>query len=404
MLKKKNPASGAAAAGFNLPGKSGPTGKAKGKGRDAIEDFKRERLVGINSVPNQQVVDEAKEIRKTHVLRGYTWASVVLTPPLLLTTALGGLLVWSGVLDQTTEITKLQAMVEQPASQSRAEAEVALADWLAAPGQSLPDPQLLYWESSETMAGPELTEEEQAAAGAEAAAVYETHRFKVLSGGVIFTAAVQTSTLDGVTSLASTPSLSADMPSEQSGAEVAPWPGAVAVPVTEDLTRAVQKWAAAYTSGESAELTAITGDTSGTRQYMPIAGARAGEVLVESAAAHPENDTAAGAPVEVAMVRVSFPMSFDAEATDEELEKAPKVSFDLLVRQASTSAPQITSWGVPGAGPDLADYSAALPAPTATSDNAAPEAVEAPAPTATPEPSGSATPDADDEQDGRNPA
>lgn len=405
MLKKKNPAAGAGA-GFMRPGSAGSTakpakGRSKGKGSNPIEDFKRERLVGMNSVPNQQVVDEAKAIRKTHVLRGYTWSAVVLTPPLLVVTSLGGLLVWSGVLDQTAEITRLQAMVEQPASQSRAEAEVSLADWLAAPGQTLPDPQLLYWESSETMPGPELTEEELAVAGPEVTAVYEIHRFKVFSGGVIFTAAVQTSTTGGVTVVASTPSLSSDVPGDQAAIEVASWPGAVAAPVTEDLTRAAQKWAAAYVSGESAELTAVTGDTSGDHQYMPIAGAQIGEVTVESAAAHPENETAAGEPVDVAMVRVSFPMSFDPEATDEEVAKAPKVSFDLLVRQAATSAPLVTSWGVPGAGPTLSDYSAALPAAAATSDEA-PEAVEAPAPTATPEATAAATaagPDqSDDEQ------
>ena len=385
LTKKKNqPAQGAS---FQLPGATPTpaTSKGRGKGAKKTPGFERERLTGMHSMANQDVLNEAKQIRRTQFYRVYAKFAFVATPPLIGVLALGSLFTMSDAWGQTEEIKSLRAMIEQPASTARAEAQRTVEDWLASSTQSLPNPELMYWEASETLAGPELeaTDATNATAVEEAATVYEKHRFKVYSGGVIYTTAVQTSTLDGVTTVLSAPSLSTDVPSTIGVSGATAWPGSVATPVTEDITRAAQSWAEAYASGDSGKLRAITGDTSGERVYLPLAGAKVGKVTVDPAAAHPSNDTEANMPVDAAMVRVSFPISFDPAVTDDDLEKSAVVTFDLLIRQASTTAPVVTSWGEPGSGPTLEDYSAALPI-TVSTENGTDAPLEAPAPSVAP--------------------
>ena len=89
------------------------------------------------------------------------------------------------------------------------------------------------------------------------------------------------------------------------------------------------------------------------------------------------------------------PVSFDPEVSDDDLEKAATITFDLLIRQAATTAPVVTSWGEPGSGPKLEDYSAALPT-TVSTENGPDTPLEAPAPSVTPAAERSAAPSTED--------
>src|SRR5699024_12355129 len=60
-----------------------------------------------------------------------------------------------------------------------------------------------------------------------------------------------------------------------------------------------------------------------------------------------------------AILRLDLTLRWEGQAISEE-SKESVISYDLLISGIDSASPRVTSWGAPGTGPDLEDYSVAL--------------------------------------------
>ena len=284
----------------------------------------------------------------------------------------------------------------------RAEALDAVDDWIGSDNPPLTGARVIGWNGATELAWPDAAEEKDRTYTVWVAHVLVSTDTAVYDVGVRID-------LDGAgASVAGSPSLEMIPPAASTAANDTGWPGTVPVSASDAVTRAVQAWAQAYTSGDRTRLTTVIADPDASHAYLPVSGFTGATATVNGAAYHAYRR---GGDPDTSELMVSVTLAVERDG----LDKPARIGFDLLVSDPTTGAARVTAWGAPGTGPTLTPYANAVgvggadiptahptatpgattpaptatpgattPAPTATPGATAPAPTAAPAPAATP--------------------
>lgn len=273
-------------------------------------------------------------------------------------------LAWFTSLGQT-------ATVEEPsetaaaADRVRAEAAVAIEEWLVSGEAPITGGKILQWE--ETVDLP--TVEADPAADIEAGPSMQAVRFLVNQPAAegrepaIYEAEVLIASRDsGEVTVVGYPSLAPVLPALDMG-KVERWPTLEKdSSPSEEVDAAIEDWASAYTSGSAQRLRAVINDNEPTRTYVPYNNVRLESITTGETGVvkwtNPDSDNEDPIPTRI-VVAVTLTMSDRLEECSN--CPAPVVEFDVLVEAANTVTPRVVAWGAPGTGAVMKPYQNAIP-------------------------------------------
>jgi hypothetical protein len=273
-------------------------------------------------VPRAGTTSAAALARRQRLYRAWVWASVVLAPLAFLTALISA--------------TRPAAQAPAPTSPGEAAAIVALRSWLAAKPPPLPGGRIVTWTGASRLS-------QRAKPGWSA----EQDDFIVLAaGGQMWLASVEVALVPGASPIAiGTPSIE-PLPPQATAPASGPWPGlGASTDVPPLVGAAIRGWARAYVSGDPAELRLAVGDNNPAHVYTPLQGVVAEATQIPWYAPLPRSADA------VAQVQLWLRWA------GERAMAAQPMTLDVLVARASGLAPLVVSWGPPGTGPTLKQYS-----------------------------------------------
>lgn len=311
-------------------------------------------------VPRANMPDPAKVVRKRRWLTVLVWAIIV---AFLLSTL--ALLAMVANMRTSRDVTNGDTF-----SLAKVAGTQAMQGWLAGDPAPLVDGRILTVDgvSPVTLDG---------ASSDDVKFSVDVVSFTLVDGfGQLYRSGVQVAVDPrGSATAISTPSLeplaSAASDSWSSGS---PWPGLKVVGAPDPVKKAIEGWAAAYTSGDADTLRLAVGDPDAQHWYSPLAGVQ--QVSAETVTATPLDKDETVLAVQVRL-RIRWVGQQVADGTT-----LPASTFDVLVERADTAAPVVTAWGAAGTGPNLVRYGNAIDGTGRTQ----------PTVTATPEPTVSASP------------
>ncbi|MGL5827728.1 MAG: hypothetical protein ACRCYU_23410 [Nocardioides sp.] len=294
-------------------------------------------------VPKAGLPDADALARRARRYRRCVWAGLILAP----FSIFGNILL---VMSHFTAADTTPAASGGTFAETKAEAKVAIADWLGADPSPLPGGRVVDWLSADTTkSGPDRI---------------ETHRFALASvSGALFdsTVTLGVSAEAGVVVLGE-PALIPRAPSDATW-EGDIWPGQTQVQVSEPIEAAVASWATAYSSGDPDALRIAVGDGAADHAYVPLIGAKLTDQKTGAAFGRWDDDVEVADREDVAPKQVVVSVAFSitwADSPLEEGDEAPTVSFDVLVDKAGSAAPVVVAWGGEGAGPSLKKFGNAV--------------------------------------------
>jgi hypothetical protein len=253
----------------------------------------------------------------------------------------------------------------------RAQALDTVSDWLGSDRSPLSEATVAGWDGAEKLEWPKSSDEKDR--------TYEVWVAHVLvsTSSNVYVAGVQITVGDDGASVAGAPSLET-VPSgdRESMSEGAQWPGTDVTPASDSVTRAVQAWAEAYTSGDPVRLATVVADPDTSHSYTPISGFTKVTATINSAAYHAHKK---GSDPDESQMMARVTLAVDRDG----LSQPAQLAFDLLVTDPTSGSAKIAAWGAPGSGPTLTPYANAIT--TSDTENAA-------TPGATPIPGGAPTP------------
>lgn len=290
--------------------------------------------------------------RRQRRYRFVVWMCVILTPVAMI-----------ALLASTTHRTSkapVAAFSGAASSAGKVVATIQVEKWLKAIPDPLPNGRILSWDGAYDI-HPQT--DKGGSSGPPVAFKVEVNRFTVQGDPGVFEADVEVAlTASGPVALGG-PSLipvqlgpSAGSEATQSG----PWPGLVASSsVPPPVAQAVQSWADAYTSGNSATLALAVGDPDTADHYTPLSGVAAVSATVVDAA-QTRGTTADEMAVEVALdITWADQPANRQTANDQSVSvnpQGPQTTLDVLIERAHSAAPVVVAWGPPGSGPTLTAY------------------------------------------------
>lgn len=305
--------------------------------------------------PVDGVLQIEKQSKKARRLRILVWSTIFLFPVSMLasTVAIGSLLGNQGVVESAE--TSADEFAE-----TKSKATLAVRDWLSSDPSPLPGGNIVAWESAEVENyEPELDENgDPVSLSASTPYRIETHRF-MLSGpeeqGLFHAVVPVAFDEENGAVILSTPSLLPVVPANDSWNPV-PFPNHEDAEISEAVMAAVNAWAAAYTSGDPVAIAQVMRDTDESHSYMPLIGARLRDITIEGSWMQKTEDE----DVEpLTFIRVTAGLDWVTSPIESGSE-APRISLDLLIEDANTTAPIVVAWGGAGQGPELRKFGNAV--------------------------------------------
>lgn len=325
----------------------------------------------------------SRKERGVKSLRRYVWFSSLAFVPLLFLTLF---LAASTYVAQPATSSSVGATLSNDQALERSLVLQEVTTWLNKDPSPLPNTRIVGWDGLDTVpapAKPQGPEQEWPE--------YRTHRVSVvqtLKSGhedvTLFYTVSVTIADDGFgPAVVGKPSaLPAPTPAERS--DIPMWPGGKATEVSNDVQVAVKSWAEAFSSGDSAKLRVLVGDSSSEHFYQPLPGVEVIDVTVAGAMVAPWEKTDSDKPISDIVVRANLSVRWNGQGATQTFTP---MSYDLLVVGANTAAPRVIAWGGAGSGPNLkAGYNALTGVPEVVAPSLPPEEPE-PTPTPTPTPS-----------------
>ena len=145
------------------------------------------------------------------------------------------------------------------------------------------------------------------------------------------------------------------------------WPGLYDSSASDSVKQAVDVWAKAFATGDSASMRLAIQDKQGSHTYQTLSNVQAVTANVGAAAfdfgSAEKNATAQGKKTSRQIVRVTLGIQWKGNPKPDPAQDGrdlPTVSYDLLVTNANSAAPAVVAWGTPGTGPKLKPYQNAL--------------------------------------------
>lgn len=305
------------------------------------------------TVPVAQIKHQGRWHRR--LIKVFIWASVLLMPLLILTTAaLASLLLTSAEEPNA-------AGRHAGASEQVAQARVLVEDWLGQEPGPVPDGRVVSFLGS--TAAPVSSDGSDDGDDAASTDRLVTYTFAVTAPTGLYQASIQLAqdATGGVHAVAD-PAL---IPMRAAGADNGdlawPWPGIESAPSAEEFDVAVSSWAAAFTSGDPATLKQTVGDPHQDHTYLPMSGVTFSEIQIEQVGAlWGEKQTEDTRPKQVIMRINVTPIWSGADDTENDTDPA-MVSYDVLLDRANTASPVVVAWGPPGPHTALEPYGNAVP-------------------------------------------
>lgn len=283
-----------------------------------------------------ELVNQDKLRKRAKKLRFFVWAAVVLAP-------LSMFMNLAFLTSNTNDNAGPRAAADQ-FKDTRSAAMIAVRTWLSQDPSPLPGGSLVGWDraTKTKFVPPENNTSNETP--------YEStvHYLTVATpDGSSFTTTVTVlyDAEHGPVAVG-TPALIPVAPADTAW-DANPYPKSTPVTLQGDaVLSAVNDWAAAYTSGDPARLQGLVGDKAASHFYVPLAGASLSELGIVGEAYEAAGNDAI-------FVRVEGSIEWAYAPVGEDSTTFAKVSFDLLVEDASTAAPRVVAWGGPGTGPAL---------------------------------------------------
>ena len=272
----------------------------------------------------------------------------------------GGLLSVLAIFLTTYSLANPPEPPEPPAppalsTEGKPVANRAVAEWLSSDPQPVPGGHILSWDGAEDIKMPSpITEDmsDQEKAEAKRSFTLELHNFTVIDGNnMLYTVSVQVADDESAgPQVVGEPSLLPDALSSSNFQMDETWPGYKRANLPANVDTAVDSWAKAFTSGRPDDLRQAVGDPNADHTYTPLYRVTEFEATIGDSATISKSK---------AILRLDLTLRWEGQAISEE-SKESVVSYDLLISGVNSASPRVTSWGAPGTGPDLEDYSVAL--------------------------------------------
>lgn len=243
----------------------------------------------------------------------------------------------------------------QLSTEGKPVANRAVAEWLGNDPQPVPGGRILSWDGAEDINMPSpITEDmsDEDKADARRSFTLELHNFTVIDGNnMLYTVSVQVADDKPTGPQAiGEPSLIPDALSSSNFQMDETWPGYQRANLPPNVDTAVDSWAKAFTSGRPDDLRQAVGDPNAGHTYTPLYRVTEYESTIGDSATLSKSQ---------AILRLDISLRWEGQSISEE-SKESTISYDLLISGVDSASPRVTSWGAPGTGPDLEDYSVAL--------------------------------------------
>jgi hypothetical protein len=344
--------------------------------------------------PHADASVSGKVEKKRKLYTGVIYSSLVA----MIVFAVVSLGLYSTVNDLSTKQFPAQVTIDTPGKHA---AIRAVEGWLAGDPSPLPTGYILSWDGATTQ------QEERTFLDKNGKSQYqigiELDRFTLATtSGAIFTTEVQVGfgAASG-TGVIGAPTLMPVAPSDPGGfASQTGWIGTMPGSSNQSIEDAVKSWVTSFTSGDPAALRLAVGDGRSNISYIPMTGIQeTGAVDIKQAAVFPADKSLPTdqwvANPSVAVVRVSFTVAWPGQlnSSRSNVTGLGRLTYDLLVEKADTSAPKIVAWGSAGTGASLKAYQNAVSGNVTTDKlSTGSTTPTAPTPNPTPTPSASSNP------------
>lgn len=326
--------------------------------KGATQDF-WEQAASATTQAGQEAGARGRRVRRMRRFVTFT----VLTWPLLVLVLVA--LASSSLSPATTDGGGGEPAVPAPV---RAAALEEVSTWLDEPSQPLPGGQVLGWDRADLVPWPDVETKDRSER-------YDTYVAHVL-------AATERLSYDVAVHVAWSPTRGASVVGSPSlsvvgshgpggGWDPGTWPLAQSAPLTEQVSRAVSAWGAAYAGGSADTLASVVADPDPSHSYQPLSGLKDVDVRPAVAATRAVD---AGADPDPSTVMVQVQVT----ASREGARGSFTMSFDVLVADATSGSAHVVAWGPSGSGPTLVAYGNA-----ASVVPGQPEATVSPTPTST---------------------
>ncbi|MCC3292848.1 hypothetical protein [Arthrobacter sp. zg-Y1110] len=250
------------------------------------------------------------------------------------------------------------AVAQTVSSPTKAVAMTAVEEWLAADPSPLPGGRLLSWDGAEVQAEPSITTNPDTGQSTEVQGLQLHTMTIVTTAGALYTTQVQVAynEVRGAQVMGQ-PTLIPRAPDETSAwPNLNSWPNLEPATKSDELTQAVEAWVEAFTSGDPNVLRLAVGDTAANRSYVPLVHAKASDVQINMVASEPMDANADdGERPKTVVAQIEFSIKWDSQAVSRG-QQLSTVTYDVLIHNADTAAPQVVAWGGVGTGEDLKPY------------------------------------------------
>lgn len=309
-------------------------------------------LDAVADAPRTDVEDRSSNGKRYRWIRRYVWASVFLVIPLLFFS------VYTVVASQSS----METLIAQQQEAQQADARMAAASataigemtaYLNSDPAPLTGGWVVSWDSAENVsrANPKADDDELS---------LQLHTMTVADANGLYYSAQVTLRIDDTegAAIVGEPSIVPKVPSVAVSSSAVPWPSAESITVSEDVTRAVDVWAAAFMGNDPAALRLVVGDRDSNHSYMPLVGVEFVSATVNAATVTADGYDSTGQVVDnPSVVVLNVTLTGDRGQTDEDGSPVyPTYTLDLLVVDADTAAPQVVAWGGTGSGLELSAY------------------------------------------------
>lgn len=331
---------------------------AKTRTRDAAET--PWQGAGLVEVPDEQSPVNAKQPKWRKRYRLLAWASLIGMPIVLVV----DLSLATKVMDPNFGSAAVQ-VADQVDSVGKATAWLTMQKWLSGDPSPLPGATVVSWDGFSTKSQDKSVSQQVLQAWGEKDYTVEMHRFTLVDkAGQVYEADV-TVAVDGngQSEAVGTPSAFPVAPSSSGWSTKGPWMDTVETTKTDAMSEAVNNWAKAYTSGDSATLRLAVGDQDASHTYMTLAKVGSVSTIIQKAAYKPtlkDKTYESQQNPSTVIAQVEMKVSWDGQDPREVDSKGQKQTLDVLIENANTASPRVVAWGATGTGPDLEPYQNAV--------------------------------------------
>lgn len=275
-----------------------------------------------------------------------------------------------GIFSTLVSVTTLATQPEIPEYQQpnlspggKATAVNAVNEWLSATPMPVVGGSILSWDGATQVDRPDYSEQQIKELGMEDENyTVEQHHFSIIDKQKqVYSVEVEVA-LDPETGahVIGEPSLIpvVGQTGEYNGQSV--WPGLRSGDVPASVETSVNAWTEAFTSGNGDALRQAVADPNGEHQYLPLKDvAEANATVAEGARFVHFTGQDEIVEEDRMLVRVQIAVRWQGQKVGEG-QDLPVLTYDLLVHNVDSGAPQIVAWGGPGSGQSLEPFENAI--------------------------------------------